>query len=135
MEQEPLFHEDIYGALGHVCSSLGGLKVVGYMLWPALSPDSAGRKLANCLNPERPENLKPEEVMQVLRAGREKGVHSGMTYLADQCGYEARAIEPEDERARLQRDYIAATKAMADIAKRMERLGPAAGMGVTGVCS
>lgn len=122
MEQTPLFHEDIYAATAHVVAALGGFKQAGHMLWPSLSPDNAGRKLANCLNGERPENLKPEELMQVFKEARKHGIHSGMDYLASECGYHCTPFEPEDEAAELQRQFIQSVKAQAEMLKRMERL-------------
>lgn len=122
MEQEPLFHEDIYAAISHVVAAMGGNKRVGAMLWPSLTADAAGRKLANCLNPDRAENLKPEELMMVFREANAKSAHSGMAYFNSECGYSApEPLKPEDEKAKLQRQYIEATKALGSIAKQMER--------------
>lgn len=54
----------------------------------------------------------------------EKGAHAGMNFLARDAGYQDQvAVEPEDERARLQREFIEAQKAMLQMARRMERAG------------
>jgi hypothetical protein len=45
--------------------------------------------------------------------------------MADRLGYAAPVpIEPRDEVAELQRQFIAATQAMSELALRMERLTP-----------
>lgn len=123
MEQTPLFHEDLRAALGYVISALGGNKRVGSSMWPSMSPDKAGRKVADCLSDSHAQRFTEEDIMWILRAGRQAGVHSAMAFLTTECGYEPpRPLEPEDERAKLQRDYIAATQLMREIANRMDRL-------------
>lgn len=124
MEQPALFHEDLNAALGHLISALGGPKVVGSSMWPAITPpDKAGRKISDCLNDNHQQRFSGDDILWLLREGRRAGVHSAMAFIAAQCGYELpRPIEPEDARAKLQRDYIEATKAMGDLVARMERL-------------
>lgn len=43
-----------------------------------------------------------------------------MAYLADDAGYKATPVEPADEHSELMRQYVAAAKAMGEIAKRIE---------------
>lgn len=78
--------------------------------------------LLACLNEERQERLNPGHLVVLLRLGRERGCHAGMAYLAGECGYQAAPIEPEDERAQLQRQYIESVKAQKQMIERMERL-------------
>ena len=88
------------------------------------SADDAGRQLRHCLDPDRPEKLSLEQLALVLRMGREKGAHGAMTFLCRDAGYQDPvAVEPEDERAQLQREFIQAQQAMLQMAKRMERAG------------
>jgi hypothetical protein len=55
--------------------------------------------------------------------GRERGCHVGMTFLASECGYAPpQPIEPEDERAQLQREYIDAVKLLSVLSMRLERV-------------
>jgi hypothetical protein len=54
---------------------------------------------------------------------RERGCHAVMTYLARECGYaDPVPVEPEDERAALQRQFVEASRAIAVIAERIERM-------------
>ena len=49
-----------------------------------------------------------------------------MGWITGECGYTIpEPIEPEDERARLQREYIDAAKAMARLADKIERTATA----------
>jgi hypothetical protein len=122
MNQPALFHESINDALRELVAALGGTKQVGARMRPELSADHAGRWLSDCMNADRREHLTPERVMWLLVEGRKAGIHAAMTYIATDCGYSApQPVEPEDERAKLQRDYIEAARAMAHLAERIER--------------
>ena len=124
MSQDALFYESLADALRAVVQAMGGAKPVGSKLWPEKTPDAAARQLNDCLNESRPEKLSPEQVLWLLAAGRQVGCHAAMNYLAREAGYsDPLPVEPEDERARLQREYIEATKALQAIAGRIERAG------------
>jgi len=124
MEQPALFHESIHDALRDCVRALGEPKVVGKAMRPEKSHDEARTWLLNCLNPDRPEKFDPEQILWILREGRKAGCHAAMAYIARECGYaEPQPIEPEDERAALQRQYIEAVKTLANISTRIERVG------------
>lgn len=124
MSQDALFYESLADALRAVVQALGGTKAAGCRLWPEKTPESAHRTLLDCLNEARPEKLSPEQVLYLLAAGRQVGCHAAMNYLAREAGYsDPLPVEPEDERARLQREYIEATKMLQTIAGRIERAG------------
>lgn len=121
--QDELFHEDVDAAIGHVISALGGNKRVGAQLWPEEPVDQAARRLADCMNPDRPQFLKLKQVVFLLAEARKKGLHSAMAHIARECGYaDPQPIEPEDEAAELQRQFIQAQQGMNQILKRMEKL-------------
>ena len=121
--QPVLFVESFTDALREVVRACGGSKVVGAKLWPEKAPDAAARLLQDCLNDTRAEKLSPDQVLLLTRMGRERGCHAVMAFLAGECGYAPpQPIEPEDERAALQREYIEATKVLATLATRLDRL-------------
>lgn len=122
--QASLFHESLSDALKDVIQQAGGTKSVAAKLWPEKTPDSAHRTLLDCLNENRSEKLSPEQVLFLLRMGREVGCHSAINYMTRECGYsDPQPIEPEDEKAKLMRDFIAAQKVMSAIASRLENVG------------
>lgn len=124
MNQEALFYESFSDAIRDVIRAVGGMKSVGCKLWPEKTPEAAQSFLSDCLNENRPAKLSPEQVLLLLGMGRAKGCHAAMNYLARETGYSDPApIEPEDERARLQREFIEAQKNMSRLADRMERAG------------
>lgn len=121
MTQQPLFCDDFYEALKTIGQAYGGSKKIGGFLWPDKPIDKAAQLWADCLNRTRPEKLDPEQVLAVLKIGRQLGCHAGIQFIADQCGYKYEPIEPEDERAALQRDFIQAVSALKAIETRMDK--------------
>lgn len=120
--QIPLFYDTYEDAIRDTVMALGGYKKVGSMLWPAMPADEAGRKLAHCLNPEKREKLDLAELALIRREGRKAGVHILAHYEARDAGYsEPQPLCPEDEAAQLQREFIAAVKALDAIKQRMDR--------------
>jgi hypothetical protein len=118
-----LMHETINDALREVVQSAGGFKVVAVRLWPDMPPDHAAGKLRDCVNSDRREHLTPGQVCLLLKIGRDAGCHAAMHFMARYAGYaDPQPIEPEDERAALQREYVEAAKSMARMAERIERL-------------
>lgn len=115
-----LFHESLSDALRECIAACGGTKVVGTKLWPEKGADVAGRLVSDCLNEAKREKFSPEQVLLILRMAREQGCHAGMVYLARDLGYEdPRPVEPEDAKARLQREFIEATRMLARLAERL----------------
>lgn len=115
-------------ALVEAVKALGGSKVVGCKLWPEKAPDAAQRLLLDCLNDDRPAHLTPDHVLLVLRLARQAGHHGAVGWLLAELGYAPpQPVEPRDEAAELQRQFIEASRMMSQLASRIERLqAPAA---------
>jgi hypothetical protein len=110
-------------ALIALVKALGGSKVVGPMLWPEKMADAAQRVLLDCLNPERPAHLTPEQTALLLRKARQAGHHDALAWILADLGYAAPVpLAPRDEAADLQRQFIAATEQMATMMARMQAL-------------
>jgi hypothetical protein len=115
--------DSLNDALIACVNALGGSKVVGPMLWPEKMADAAQRALLDCLNPERPAHLTPEQMALVLRKARQAGHHEALGWLLDHLGYAAPVpMAPVDEAAELQRQFIAATEHMAGMMARLQAL-------------
>src|SRR5574343_811968 len=107
MDQPALSFDDINHARRHVITALGGAKEVGSQLWPEKDIDTAAKYLANCTDGNRHEKLSLDQVMWLLKKGREADCHVAMHYICAECGYvPPQTREPLDEMAQLQRDYI-----------------------------
>lgn len=114
-------HEDFYDALRDVVRSLGGTKVVGPQLWPAKPPLEAQRHLGDCLNRERREKLDPEQLLWLLRKGRECGCHAAMHFIADDTGYDRpRARNRTEERRAMEEQLVAAAKLLDRVSRRLQ---------------
>lgn len=123
--QPALFHESVTDALRELGAALGGTKAVGARMRPELPADHAGRWLNDCLNESRREHLTPEQLLWLLAEGRRAGHHGAMGWIASDAGYSiSEPIEPEDQRAQIQRAYIEAARSMARLADRIERTQP-----------
>lgn len=118
--QSFLFHESFSDALKEVILAAGGTKSVACKLWPEKTPDAAQRTLLDALNDNRPEKLSPDQVLLLIRLGREVGCHAAINYVSRDGGYsDPQPIEPEDEKAKLMREFIAAQKAMSAISAQL----------------
>ena len=124
MDTPSLFCESIEEAVAEVAMRCGGRKAFAASMWPSLPVRDAHNRFDACLNPERREQFHPSDILYILRRGREAGCHSLMLFLARETGYaDPQPMEPEDERAKLQREFVQAQKAMTQLAARMERAG------------
>lgn len=123
MNQSPLFFETPEDAFAHLVSLMGGAKVVGAKMRPDMAPDAAGRWLKDALSDGRRELLHPSQVIWLLKAAHEAGIHDAMRWIATECGYTTPdPISPPDEMAELQRQFVTAAAAMKRMTERMETL-------------
>lgn len=123
MHQESLFHEDINDALAADIIAAGGYKRVAMELWPSLKMETAYSRLKACLNHDKAEKLGPDEVMLIIRQARTHGAIATLTYMCrDAHCADPSPIEPENEKARLQREYVESVKALQKLSKQLEKL-------------
>lgn len=122
MQTEMPFFEGPEDALREAVRGLGGPKRVGPMLWPDKTPDAAARLLQDCLNVSREEKLALSQVMLVLRAARDAGVHAPFQYIAGELGYDAKPITREEETDRLASVIEHSTATLASALAHLERL-------------
>ena len=124
MTQMPLIAEDIWQALTDCVRAMGGAKSVGHRMRPEKDPVDAGRWLLDCLNADRNEKLSLEQVLWLLVEARKVGCHTGASYLMRTAGYaEPTPVEPESERAALQRSFIESVRLQQQMLERMAMLG------------
>ena len=112
--------ESMTEALIECVKAAGGSKIVGHKLWPEKMVDAAQRHLLNCMQDGRSERLTPDQVWLVLKLAHDAGNHVGMAYLCDTVGYAPPTpMQPLDEVAQLQREFIEATRQLARMAERI----------------
>ncbi len=122
MDQQALWCDTFEDSLKAVIDAIGGPKRVASMLWPAKAIAEAARYLNCCLDPERAEKLHLSEVLFLIKKGREAGCNTAMYFLTDHCNYtRPNPVDPLDQRAQLQREYIDAAKQMKALSERITR--------------
>ena len=121
-DQQALWHDTVEDALRDIVAALGGPKTVGHSLWPGKSIAEAARYLNHCLDPERAEKLSLGELLWLLREGRQKEVHTAAAFIAQHCGYKWEVVNPEDQRAKLQREFVESVKQLGRIQKQIDRI-------------
>jgi hypothetical protein len=115
-------YESLNEALIDCVKAAGGSKQVGPLLWPEKAPDAAQRMLLDCMNEDRPAKLSPEQVLLVLRLARAKGHHEGMGFILSDLGYAPPVpVDPRDEAAELQRQFMGVMGKAEELVQRMER--------------
>lgn len=117
--------ETLNDAYIETVKACGGSKAVGHAIWPAKGVEGAQRHLLACLNPDRNEKLSPEEALHIERMARDRGCHIVAQYRASVlCYADPVPVEPEDERAKLEREFVEAARQMQRMADRIEKLRP-----------
>jgi len=125
-QTSPLFLDSIEDALKEAVRAMGGAKTVGARMRPEMLATAAGSWLSDCLNPEKRDKLSLAQAMWILRESRAIGYHGAINYICGDAGYDnPRPFEPEDEKAKLQREFIESTKALSRMAQRIEHLSDA----------
>lgn len=123
-DQIPLFVEDYLDAIRAAVQALGGFKRIGSEMKPDLAVDAAGRWLADCCSPDRREKLDLTQLAWLRRRARSAGVHVLAAFEMRDAGYaEPQPVEPEDERAALQREFVQSTKSLEKMLARLQALG------------
>lgn len=101
----------------------GGSKKVGPMLWPEKPVTDAQKLLLACLNEDRPEKLSPDQAFLIERLAKDSGNHVAIEYRCAAMSYsKPTPIEPKDEVAQLQREFIEASTKLTGLADKIMSL-------------
>ena len=119
MQQNPLFSETFEDALLDAVKALKGPKAVGEMLWPDKGMESAAKYLRACLDAERDEKLSLSQILLIAKRARAAGCHTLMAFLASELDYEWKAVDPETEVQRLQREFIDSQRQLSKLAEQI----------------
>lgn len=124
MNGDRLFYESWQEAARDVIRAAGGTKAVSVLLWPAKPVTAAAQRLTDCLNPSRDEKLSLDEVLLLMRIGREQKCHALMSFIAQDTSYTPPVpSELEDEKTRLMRAFVDGAAMMKVLADRLEKHG------------
>jgi hypothetical protein len=121
MNQIPLIIDTLNDAIRDTSRAIG-VKEVARLLWPIKPADEAARYLNDCLNPERPHKLSGEEILAIARLGRERGIHLIIAFANMDAGYAPpQPVDPEDQRAELQRRFNESVATLERLAAQIKR--------------
>lgn len=128
MKQKQLFNPDdnIHKALAMDVDALGGAAQAAVLLWPAEAEADihrAQRKVSDCLNPGNRQKFSLDEFLFIQREAKKRNSFNSLYFQCHDIGMtKPQPIEPEDEFARLQREFIEAQRAMGNMIEQMEKL-------------
>jgi len=117
------YFEDMHDALRTLVTKLGGTKKVAPKIWPEKGLLEAQSLLSDCLNPLRREKLSPQQLLLLLRWGRDEGHHEAISYICYEAGYDAPKSRSAKEEAESLLDRAAElAQASRVVATQLERL-------------
>lgn len=122
MTPQALWFEDIFDAIRADSIAIGP-KILAGLLWPEKPIEQAARLLADCLNRDRSQRLTPEQLQLVIREARNVGSYCTISFMCDDANMtRPLPVEPEDEKARIQRAVVTAAADLKQMIERLEKL-------------
>lgn len=119
-----LFYESWEDAARDVVRAAGGMKTVAALLWANKPLTTATQRLTDCLNQTRDEKLSPDELLMLIRIGRDVKCHALMVFISADTAYSVPVpVEPEDEKARLMAEYVSAASMLKTLSDRLQKHG------------
>lgn len=114
-----LFYDDEFDALAQtIANSKRGFKECAGFLFPHLKPESQYARLKACLNPDKDERL---TFGQIVALCKYCDCYDALYFMADELSHNRPVKrDPEDEKARLQREYIEAVGTLKRLTERMD---------------
>jgi hypothetical protein len=120
---QALWYEDILDAIRDDMGAIGGPKVLAAMLYPEKPQEAAVRLLLDCLNRDRSQRLNPDQLQLVIREARKAGSFCTIAFICDDAHMTRPVpVEPDDEKARLQREFIGAVDKLEQIKQQLGRV-------------
>lgn len=128
MEGARLFYDSYVDALRDDVNALGGPKDVGKWFWAEKSIEAARNMLNDCLNDNRRERLTDEQERLIMRKARAaRGFSAALYFICDDTQFERpKALNPEDERAKRERELIDTVRRAEQLAAELRKLLPGA---------
>jgi hypothetical protein len=122
-QQFPLIVDSLNDAIRDTARAIG-FKEIAKELWPKKSVDEAARYLNDCLNSDRAQKLDGEEILFIARRGRDVGCYLITAFICADTGFAPPTpVDPDDQRAELQRQFIESTARLERLASRIKGLG------------
>lgn len=116
------FNESIEDAIGDDVKSLGGPKTAAKHFYPDLTPDQGAAILRAWALANRAESPSPSQLFLLVELSKAKvGFSECARYQEHRLNCRIEWLHPEDEKARLQREFVNAVERLNSIQQRLEQ--------------
>jgi hypothetical protein len=115
------FNETEKEAIADDVKALGGPKPAAALLHPGKSPERGADLMRAWSNPSRQEEPSLDEIIQLVELARARAGYSEIIrYIEQRLNCRIEFLTIEDERARLQKQFVDAVGIVQSLAKRLE---------------
>jgi hypothetical protein len=119
--QQIRFNDNEFDAIGDDIKALGGAKQAAGVFFPTRTPDQGAATLRAWTNPNRGEEPDFGQLMMLIEQSRQRAGYSAVArYMEQRLNCRIEFLSPEDERARLQKQFVDAVGVFQSLAKRLE---------------
>jgi hypothetical protein len=114
-------NDNEFDAIGDDIKALGGPKVAAGIFFPTKTPEQGAATLRAWANPTRQEEPDFGQLCTLIEEARKRvGFSEVARYMEQRLNCQIQFLTPEDEQAKLQREYIAAVNKLASLQTRIE---------------
>ncbi len=122
MEPQQLrMNDNEFDAIGDDLKAIGGVKQASGIFFPTRTPDQGAATLRSWANPNRAEEPDFGQLVMLIEEARKRVGYSEVArHLELRLNCRMEFLSPEDERAKLQRQFVSAVESVQALAKRLE---------------
>lgn len=115
-------NDNEFDAIGDDIKILGGFKPAAGIFFPTRTPDQGAATLRSWCNPTRQEEPDFGQLMVLIEEAKKRAGYSEVIrYMEQRLNCRIQFMAPEDEQAKLHREYVAAVAQLARLTDRIER--------------
>lgn len=130
--QTSWLHETWHDAITADIQVLGGKKRLCVLLWPGESEQTAYNRMKACCTEGHAQQFKPLEVLKIKQLAHDVSSHALVEYESRALNYRVEWLSPDDEKARLQQEFVSAVERLEQIRRSLSvnesRVSPLAGV-------
>lgn len=119
--QQIRINDNEFDAISDDLKALGGPKQAAGIFFPSRTPDQGAATLRAWTNPNRAEEPDFGQLMTLIELAKQRAGYSEVArYMEQRLNCRIEFLSPDDEKARLQQQFVAAVAAVQSLAKRLE---------------
>lgn len=114
-------NDNEFDAISDDIRAMGGHKAAAGIFFPTRTPDQGAATLRAWCNPNRQEEPDFGQLMVLIESAKQRvGYSEVMRHMEMRLNCRVEFLSPEDEKAKLQRQFASAVEVIQTIAKRLE---------------